>query len=66
MKLSEKNYYALLCYCVGSDNDPMLCGVYSSLKEAQEIGKEVKDCVAKHKIVKCAVQITYADQTRKV
>jgi len=49
-----KNYYALLCY---SSKEPLLCGVYTSRREAEEANQEIKDCPAKHKIKKCRVQI---------
>ena len=51
----EFYYWALLCYC--SDGDPSICGIYPSKKEASEVGFEVKDCPAKHKIKRCKVEI---------
>ncbi len=54
----EGYFYALLCDCgVGKDRY-MICGVYPSKKEAQEVNKGVKDCVAEHYIKKCKVEIT--------
>ena len=50
MTYSGKNYYALICHT-------MICGVYASRKEANEVAKEVKDCGEKHKIIKCEVSV---------
>jgi len=44
-----KNYYALFCY---SSKEPLLCGVYASRREAKEANQEIKDCPAKHRIIK--------------
>jgi len=44
-----KNYYALLYY---SSKEPLLCGVYASHREAEEANQEVKDCPAKHRIIR--------------
>ena len=44
-----KNYYALLCY---SSGDPLLCGVYASRREAEEANQKIKDCPAKHRIIR--------------
>mgnify|MGYP001585010102 CR=1 FL=1 len=52
----EGYYWALLCDC--SEDEPLICGVYSSQKEAQKVAKQVKDCPAKHYIKKCQVKIT--------
>lgn len=57
-KASGKNYYALLCAC-SADDIPLVCGVYADRKEANEIAEEIKECVTKHRIVKCSVKITY-------
>jgi len=51
-------YWALLCYCGKNDNTPMICGVYPTKKEAEEVNREVKDCVANHKIRKCKITIS--------
>ena len=54
----ENNYWVLLCDCgIGKDRF-LICGVYPSKKEAQEVNKKVKDCPAKHYIKKCKVEIT--------
>ena len=55
--------YALLCDSgvrvgVGVLDYQLLCGVYATRKEAQEVGKEIKDCPAKHNIRKCKVKVT--------
>lgn len=38
-------------------NDALICGVYSSKKEAQKAGKEIQDCMVPHKIKRCTVTI---------
>ena len=48
-------YWVLLCY--GVVGDPLICGVYSTKKEAKEVNEEVKDCPAKHRIKRCRVRI---------
>ncbi len=53
----EGYFWALLCYC--SKGDPMICGVYPSKKEAQEVAEDVKNCVCKHTIKKCKVLIKF-------
>lgn len=53
-----KNYYALLCDC-SVDGKLLICGVYASRKEAKEVAEKIRDCKAKHKIVKCSVKIIY-------
>lgn len=58
MKLEAKNYFVLLCNSGVRNNDPLICGVFASKKEAQDIAQTVKDCPAKHKIKKCDVVIT--------
>ncbi len=57
-------YWALICddseFCDGDDIvNEMICGVYSSKKEAQECEHDIKGCVCKHYIVKCSISITY-------
>ena len=52
----EGNYWALLCSC--TDGNPLICGVFSTYKEAKEVAENVKDCPSKHKIEKCKVKIT--------
>lgn len=54
---SDGNYWALLCYCDEDKNKPMICGIYPSKKEAEEVNKDVKDCFAEHKIKRCKVEI---------
>ena len=39
----EGNYWALLCDCGIGKARFLVCGVYPSKKEAQEVNKEVKD-----------------------
>jgi len=55
-KVTGKNYYALLCY---SSADGNICGVYASRKEAKEVAQETRECMARHKIVRCSVSISY-------
>lgn len=56
--ITGKGYFwALLCEC--SEDDPLICGVYPSPKEASVVEKEVSGCPAKHYIKKCKVKITY-------
>jgi len=50
----NKNYWAILCYC---SDEPLICGVYCSAKEAREAEKDIKGCPAKHCIKKCKVEI---------
>ena len=57
---SRGTYWALLCDCGKWDAmKPMVCGVLASYKEAVALKKEVENCPAKHKIVKCSLTITY-------
>lgn len=53
----EKSYWALLCDCGVKPDNFLICGVYASRKEAQEVNKEIKDCPAKHYIKRCKVEI---------
>lgn len=50
-------YWVLLCYC--TDGDPLICGVYGSVKEAKEANKDVKDCGARHRVKKCRVRVFF-------
>jgi hypothetical protein len=61
-KLQTGNMWALLCSCA---RQPMICGVYASKEEAQEAADDVKECPAKHRIVRCDVEITYAQPQKK-
>ena len=65
MNLTRKDFYALICddwkymrRTKGAKRDPMLCGVFSSKKEAQDCAKEIKDCSCTHTIKKCKVTVT--------
>lgn len=55
--LKGQDFYALLCD--RGHEDWIICGVFSTKKEAKEIDEEVKDCPCKHKVVKCEVSIRY-------
>ena len=65
MKLKGSHeYYALICddrkYRSKKEKpDPMICGVYSSRKEAKECADSVKDCFCAHTIKKCSVTVEY-------
>lgn len=66
MKIKAKEFYALVCddwkyrsKDAKPKRDPMLCGVFSSKKEAEQCAKEIKDCMLDHYIAKCAVTVTY-------
>lgn len=57
-------YYAIICD--DSKYTPkkmkankLICGVYSTRKEAVEAEKEIKDCMCPHVIKKCSVTIQY-------
>jgi len=50
MEIREK-LWAVVCEEAG------ICGALPSLKEAKELYKDIKGCPAKHKIVKCWVEI---------
>ena len=55
----EGDYYALLCDVSKSEGKFLLCGVYASKKEAQEVAKEVEDCPARHFIRKVEVEVSF-------
>jgi hypothetical protein len=58
MKLKGKNYFALICDSgIGKDRF-LICGVYGSKKEAQEVNEDIKDCPAKHSIKECDIEIS--------
>ena len=57
MNLYGKNYYALLCHSGATKDDAIICGVYATKKEAEEVYGEIKDCVCKHTIKRCSVNI---------
>ena len=59
----EGIFWVLLCDC--SVGDPLICGVYPSLKEARNVAKDVNDCVAKHTIERCRVKITLLPKSGK-
>ncbi len=64
MKLKRKDFYALICDDIkyrskGEKPDPMLCGVYPSRKEAQEVKDFIQDCPLDHQIKKCTVTVEY-------
>jgi hypothetical protein len=61
-KASSKDMYALLCddSQYNPKYDPMICGIYASRKEAQEVANEIKECVLKHVIKKVSVSIKWA------
>ena len=58
-------YYVLLCDCGKDKKHQLICGVYSSRKEAQQCADGIKDCVAlisnkrAHTIKKCSVTVEY-------
>ena len=69
MRLKRKDFWALICddwkyrrRDKGAKRDPMLCGVYSSKKEAQEVQEEIKDCLCTHTIKKCEVEVVFRDK----
>lgn len=49
------HYWAVLCY--SWPKDPMVCGVFASKREAEELAKEIKGCPSRHSIKKCTVEI---------
>ncbi len=54
-----KNYYAIICDCSeGDHDDQLICGIYASKKEAQDVANEIKDCPAPHYIKKCDAIVT--------
>lgn len=64
-RVQGQDFYALICddskFTDKADVvNEMLCGVYASRKEAQEVAKEVADCVCGHYIKKCDVTITFS------
>lgn len=63
VKVRAKDFYALLCFSSGNDQKPkpMLCGVFSTKKEAEGCARDVKGCATRHKIVKCDVSIAIRD-----
>lgn len=54
----KDHYYALLCD--GCCKDNIICGVYSTRKEAEGGDGGIKQCPCKHTIKKCSVEITYS------
>jgi len=56
---SSHEYYVLLCDCGKDKKHQMICAVIASKKEAQDLNKEVKDCVARHTIRKCKLTVEY-------
>jgi hypothetical protein len=59
MKITAKDFYALTCRSIrGKDDSPMLCGVFSSRREAKEVAEGIKECPGKHSIKKCSVSVT--------
>lgn len=58
MKIEAKNCFVLLCDSGVRNDDPLVCGIYRSRKEAQDVAQEITDCPAKHEIKKCSVSIT--------
>lgn len=64
MRVKRDNFFALICddrkyRSKKEKSDPVLCGVFSTKKEAQELFNEIKDCVLDHYIKKCKVTIEY-------
>lgn len=64
MKLTQKDFYALICddwkytrRTKGAKRNPMLCGVYSTEREALDCDKEVQECVCDHYIAKVLVTV---------
>ena len=54
-----KNYYALICDCTESSiDDAIVCGIYATRGEAQEVADEIKDCPARHYIKRCDAIVT--------
>ena len=52
-KLTGTGYWALICDCSKyGDKDLLICGVGGDKRSMIELNKEVKDCPAKHKILK--------------
>lgn len=61
IETNAKNFYVLLCddSKYNPSYDPMICGVFSTRKEAQECADAVKDCPLKHVIKKCDVSVNF-------
>ncbi len=64
MKLKRTDMWALVCddwkymrHVKSAKRDPMLCGVYPSKKEAQEVYYHIKDCDCTHYIKKVSVTV---------
>ena len=63
-KIKGKDFYALICdewstFRIKKDKvSLLLCGVYSTRKEAVDVAKEIKDCPCKHIVKKCSVEVT--------
>ena len=58
------DYYALICddskwTPKNTKANVLICGVFSTRKEAEECAKDVQGCMCKHTIKKCQVVITY-------
>jgi len=64
MKLTAKDFWVLICddskYAIkGKKVNRMVCGVFASKKEAQEVFDTVKECLCKHYIKRCMVTVKY-------
>lgn len=57
-KYIGKNYWALICYCAETKDDPIICGVYAEKEEAKAVAEEIKHCPARHAVRRCDVEIT--------
>lgn len=73
MKITRKNYYVLFCddskYNKKFDlaEDGLVYGVYSSLREARNVGKDIKDCLCKHYIKRCSLlELTVDSKAYKI
>lgn len=59
-KIRGEKYYALLCHSGDRGYwDVVICGVYASRKEAEEVDIEVAHCHARHTIKKCDITIEF-------
>ncbi len=63
---SKEGYYVLLCdtskyepKSVSKKYPPLVCGVFSTRKEALEVKQEIKGCAGKHTIKKCKLTVEY-------
>jgi len=60
---SGHSYYVLICsddkFVPRGKECKIICGVYSTRKEAEECKEAIKDCVCRHYIRKCSVTVEF-------